>query len=138
MIVNYTLSNGEETAIEVSDEIGNFIIDSRRIEENGNRKERYHCISLDAFTYEGSIFATGDFAKEIEESTEERDRAVRRAFAHLTKTQKRRLLMLAGGLSIREIAEREHKDFKSGYESIEAGKKKFLKFFPKTPHQNGL
>ena len=38
-------------------------------------------------------------------------------------------MLLAAGLSVREIARREGKNFKSVYESIEAAKKKFLKFF---------
>jgi len=37
--------------------------------------------------------------------------------------------MLAGGLSEREIARREGKDFKTVHESIEAARKRFRKFF---------
>jgi len=39
------------------------------------------------------------------------------------------MMMLAGGLSMREIARREDKDIKTVRESIEAARKKFLKFF---------
>ena len=138
MIINYRFANGEKTQVEVDDSIGNVIIESRRVEKNRNWKERYHCVSTDAFEFEGIDYATGDFAREMDENTDERDAAVRKAFSHLTKIQKRRLIMLAGGLSIREIANREGKNFRTVYDSIEAARKKFLKYFSKTPHQNGL
>lgn len=48
MKVKYEFDNGEVTEVEVSEEIGAMIIDSRREEESGNRKERRHCYSLDA------------------------------------------------------------------------------------------
>jgi DNA-binding CsgD family transcriptional regulator len=60
---------------------------------------------------------------------EDRNARVREAFSHLTETQQRRLLMLASGLSEREIARREDKDIKTICESIAAARKKFLKFF---------
>ena len=43
--------------------------------------------------------------------------------------QRRRLLMLAEGVSLREIARRAGKDIKSIRESIEGARKKFLKYF---------
>ena len=39
------------------------------------------------------------------------------------------MLMLAEGVSLREIARREGKDIKSIRESIEWARKKFLKYF---------
>ena len=46
--INYTFANGETSDVEVNEEIGNLILDSRREESNQDRKERYHCYSLDA------------------------------------------------------------------------------------------
>jgi len=50
------------------------------------------------------------------------------AFDKLTDIQKQRLLMLANGMSVREIARREGKDHKTVLESIEAARKKIKKF----------
>ena len=54
MKINYTFANGETSDVEVREEIGNLILDSRREESNQDRKERYHCYSLDAAEYEGA------------------------------------------------------------------------------------
>ena len=43
MKIKYESVTGEITEVEVSEEIGAVIIDSRRKEENLARKERYHC-----------------------------------------------------------------------------------------------
>ena len=80
-------------------------------------------------TYEGIEFSTEDFTKTMFNDDEERNQRIRDAFSYLTPTQQRRMKMLADGLSIREIARREDKDFKTIHESIEAAKKKFLKHF---------
>lgn len=52
------------------------------------------------------------------------DRRVYDAFHRLSKVQQRRLLKLAGGMSIREIARQEGTNFRTVYESVEAGRKK--------------
>ena len=43
--------------MEVSEEIGTVILDSRREESNLERKEQYHCYSLDAVKLEGMEMA---------------------------------------------------------------------------------
>ena len=48
MKISYTFANGENSEVEVNEEIGTFILDSRREEDNLGRKERYHCYSLNA------------------------------------------------------------------------------------------
>lgn len=53
MKINYTFANGEISDVEVSEEIGTMILDSRREESNLDRKERYHCYSLDGAEFEG-------------------------------------------------------------------------------------
>ena len=129
MKVSYEFNNGDVTEVEVSEEIGAMIIDSRREEESRDKMEHRHCYSLDAITYEGAEYGTADFAKEMSGDDEERAARVREAFSHLSEIQRKRLLLLSRGLSIREIARREGKDFRTVHESIEAGRKKFLKFF---------
>lgn len=129
MKVTYEFVTGEKTEVEVDASIGAVIIDSRREESSADRKYRRHYWSLDAITYEGIEFGTEDFTAAMFSDAEERDRKVREAFSHLTPVQQRRMKMLADGLSIREIARREGKDFKSVHDSIEAARKKILKHF---------
>ena len=59
MKINYEFINGEKTEIEVEENIGTWILDSRRVEENLARKERYHCYSSDA-AWEGEDYAVPD------------------------------------------------------------------------------
>lgn len=129
MKIKYTFDNGETVEVEVSEEIGSAYMEFNRREENANRRERYHCISLDAFDYEGAAFCEPDFTDELFDETQETGRKVKEAFSHLNETQKRRLLMLSDGLSEREIARREGVTLRAIQECIDGAKKKFLKNF---------
>ena len=129
MKIKYESVTGEVTEVEVDDSIGAVIIDSRREEASGDRKERRHCWSLDAIIYEGKEYGTEDFTKALFDNDNERKQRVRDAFAKLTPVQQHRMILLAKGKSIREIARDEGKDYKSVRESIEAARKKFLKNF---------
>ena len=129
MKIKYEFNTGETTEVEVSEEIGAVVIDSRREEEAGDRKEHRHCLSLEAFAYEGAELGTPDFVEELLSGDDEQSERIRRAFSHLSTLQQRRLLMVARGMSIREISRREGKDFRTVHESIEAARKKFKKYF---------
>ena len=126
MKIKYTFDNGETSEVEVSEEIGEFITASRRKEESNNRRERYHCQSSDAIDYEGMEYGIPDFTEDL--FNEKNDR-IHEAFSHLTETQQRRMMMLASGLSEREIARREGKEIKTIRESIDGARKNFLKNF---------
>lgn len=128
MKINYTFANGETSEIEVTEEIGNMILDSRREESNLDRKERYHCYSLDAVLYEGKEYAAPDTPETILHSEEER-RHIAELLKRLPEIQRRRLLLYAEGNSLREIARREGVDHKAVKKSIEAAKKYFDKNF---------
>lgn len=128
MKINYTFVNGETSDVEVNEEIGNLILDSRREESNQDRKERYHCYSLDAAEFEGTEYADGSTPEE-ELFLQLENQHIAETLENLSEVQKRRLLMLAQGLSLREIARREGKDIKTVRESIDGARKKFLKFF---------
>ena len=110
MKINYTFANGETSDVEVNEEIGNLILDSRREESNQDRKERYHCYSLDAAEYEGEDYADGS-TPETELFLQLENQRIKEAFEQLSEVQRRRLLMLAEGVSLREIARREGKVF---------------------------
>lgn len=111
MKISYTFANGENSEVEVNEEIGTFILDSRREEENLGRKERYHCYSLDAAEFEGEDMADSETPETALMGQFDREH------------------MLAQGLSVREIARREGKEIKTIRESIAGAREKFKKFF---------
>lgn len=128
MKINYTFNNGENSEVEVNEEIGEVILESRRKEENLARKERYHCVSMDNSDFEGVDF--------IDETTPENlfleqidNEHIKKTLDKLSETQRRRLLMLASGMSLHEIAKAEGTSFYAIYVSIEAARKKFTKNF---------
>ena len=125
MKIQWKFADGAKSEVEVNEELGEFITASRREESNSDRKERYHCYSLDAIIFEGKEYGNYN-TPETEMSDVEKKMRFAAALGKLSETQRRRLLMLADGLSVREIARREDKDFKTVYESIEGAKKKFL------------
>ena len=129
MKIKYTFDNGETSEVEVSDEIGTFVLESRRKEESGNKKEHRHCYSLDAVAYEGEDFSSDDFTEKLLDYDEPENVRIHNAFSRLSDVQKRRLTMLSEGISIHEIARTESKNYATVYESVESAKKKFLKYF---------
>lgn len=128
MKIKYKFVDGTEAEIEVEDSIGTVIKESRRLEGNLARKESNHCYSLDAVRFEGADYSDGETPETLLDAMEE-DRRVHEAFRKLSKVQQRRLLMLAAGMSIREIARQEGTNFRTVHESVESGRKKFKKFF---------
>lgn len=50
MKIRYEFVNGEVAIVEVNDEVGRYILDSRRKESSSNRYHRRWCRSLDAVT----------------------------------------------------------------------------------------
>ena len=125
------------TGIAISDATGTLagfttVIDSRKAEHAQDERHRYHCYSYDAIDYEGEEYgACDEYA--VEDDSAEQTARIREAFSHLTATQQRRLRMYANGKTLREIAAIEEASFQSVSESIEAGRKKFLKIFRQTP-----
>ena len=128
MKIQWNFADGTKSEVEVNEELGEFITASRREESNLDRKERYHCYSLDAIIFEGKEYGDHN-TPDTEIAIAEKKRRIAAALGKLSETQRCRLLMLADGLSVREIARRENKDFKSVHESIDGAKKKFLKNF---------
>lgn len=128
MKIKYQFADGTVSEVEVSEELGAYIIASRREEESQARKQRRHCLSLDQMEYEGECMADDNtpdkFLEELEEEKEYK------AFLEtLTETQKRRLLLLLEGKSEREIAEIEGTAFNAVNETILQIRKKAKKFF---------
>ena len=126
MKIKYQFANGDVSEVEVSEDVGSIIVDSRRKEDNLDRKERYHCYSYDAIDYEGEEYADPDTPDSLLER-DELSKRVQSAMSHLSEIQVRRLTLFAEGLSIREIARMEGVDHKAVSKSIESAKKVFAK-----------
>lgn len=128
MKIRYEFVDGEISEVEVTEEIGSVIVESRRLEDNLARKERYHCYSLDAVDFEGGEYAGKDTPESLLEQTTDKQH-IKRLLKELPEVQRRRLLLYAQGKSLREIARLEEVDHKAVKKSIEAAKKYFLKNF---------
>lgn len=129
MKIKYVFANGDVSEVEVSEEIGAIVIDSRKAEHALQEKERYHCYSLDAIDYEGDEYGyLDDFGEKEKEASRQRQ-ILNEGFSKLTETQRRRLLLYIKGKTLREIAEMEGASFQSIDESIKAAQKKFPKNF---------
>ena len=130
MKVRYEFDNGEVSVVEVTEDIGEMIMSSRREEHAQDVREHRHCYSLDAIDYEGLEFADYN-TPESEYEKEIRDAEIAKAFDKLTSTQRRRLAMLAEGMSLHEIAELEEASFYAVWKSIDQAKTKFQKNYSK-------
>ena len=130
MTVKYKFADGTVSEVEVSEELGTYIMDSRRKESSANRKERYHCSPLDAIIYEGIEFGyeEGHYLED-QEDTE----LLNEVLDCLTDTQRKRMLLFIEGWSFRKIAEHEGTNHKSVEESIKAAQKKIQKHLKNTP-----
>ena len=127
MIIKYVFVTGEETVIDVPDDIGIVIQDSRRAEHANNEKQRYHsAFSLNNTGYEGCIFSSGGelIARLI---MMEENRECEEMLQQLTPIQRRRIEMLMSGMSIADIARSEGAAFNTVKESIESARKKLKK-----------
>nr|WP_296476422.1 hypothetical protein [uncultured Acetatifactor sp.] len=126
--IKYEFADGTVSEVEVEESIGEVIIEDRRLEDNLSRKERYHCYSLDAAQFEGAEYAS----EETPETKMEREMDTERisqALDGLSEVQRRRILMLAEGKSVNEIARKEGVHHSVVSETISAARKKFKKFF---------
>lgn len=128
MKIKYEFADGTVSEVEVEESIGAVIIESRRLEDNLARKERYHCYSLDAVDFEGSEYASKDTPESLLEQTADKWH-IKRLLEELPEVQRRRLLLYVQGKSMREVARLEGVDHKAVKKSIEAAKKYFLKNF---------
>ena len=130
MIVTYRFADGETSQVEVSDESGTMIIESRREEESAERDARRHCWSIDALSYEGEDYGVTDelFAAETDAEQKERMTEIIGLYRSLTDKQRGRLKLYAEGKTIREIAALEGVDVRAVHDSIRLAIKKFKKF----------
>ena len=107
MKVEYKFADGTVSEVEVSEEIGTYIMDSRRKENSANE---------------------GNYLEEQEDTA-----LLKEVLDCLTETQRRRMLLFIEGWSFRNIAEQEGTNHKSVEESIKAAQKKIQKYLKSTP-----
>ena len=128
MKIKYKFVDGTVAEVEVDESIGTVIKESRRLEGNLARKESYHCYSLEAIQYEGAEYSDGETPETKMERELDTER-IAQALDGLSEVQRRRLLMLAEGKSVNEIARKEGVHHSVISETISAARKKFKKFF---------
>lgn len=128
MKIKYKFATGETTEVEVSEEIGAMVIDSRRKEHADNERHRYHtAFSIDAAEYKDKDYFSTDGDSETHLIAEELSKELEAALAQLTPAQRRRFKRYADGVTIAEIARSEGAAFNSVKESVESARKKLKK-----------
>lgn len=97
MKIEYAFVNGEHSEVEVSEELGKFILDSRREESNSDRVYRRHNLSLEqSFEYgfdHAAVDESFDYYRVLD------------AMECLTEIQRIRLTLWIQGYQYKEIAE---------------------------------
>jgi len=99
MKIEYAFVNGEHSEVEVSEEIGKIILDSRRLEENSNRVYRRHNLSLEQSLENGFDHSAVDDSFDYNRVLD--------AMECLTEIQKVRMTLWIQGYQFKEIAEME-------------------------------
>ena len=121
MKIDYEFNNGDISEVEVSEEIGRFIIESRRAEVNNNRRQRNHNLSMSDIIYDGDQFGVYDDVSLTESSLE-------KAFSVLSETERRRLSMHICGFTMGEIAREEGVRKNAVFKSIRDAREKIKSF----------
>lgn len=120
------IPDGDQEALK---EVLDFLNEDARLVQNAERRERYHApYHLDALDYEGSSIAYHATPEQIVIRKEDAEH-IRETLSLLTETQRRRLLMLEEGMTLREIAKAEGAAVSSVKESLDAARKKFRENF---------
>ena len=127
MLHPYELSTGEIVFVECDAEVIDFLVESKRAEENADRRHRYNCpYHIEAVEYEGLEYADPETPEDIITREEESERLAE-TLKCLTDTQLRRLLLLSEGYTITQIADIENVSKMSVSESIESARLKMQK-----------
>lgn len=130
MIIKYKNADGEVVDIDVDDKFGNWYLAFEKEEANRERKYRYWVrTSLDALPYEGVWFKSTYETPVEYVIRKEKEEILNKFLNTLTEVQKRRLELLADGLSAREVARIEKVNLKSILETKKQIKAKAIAFY---------
>lgn len=129
MKIKYKFVTGEEINVEVSEEIGTVILDSRRKEHADNERHRYHsAFSLSDMAYEGEVCKSPGSNPVETLLNKERAEECEMKLSQLTAIQRRRYEMQHGDMmTVADIARVEQTSFNSVKESIQSAQKKLDK-----------
>lgn len=139
MFIKYDYTaDGKPIMVEVTEEVAEFLKEDKRLTRNAKRREDYHCpYHIEAIDYEGEAFAYHETPEKIL-LRKEQSMTLWKAMEELSDTQFRRLVLYSEGMTYREIAALEGKDFSSVAESIRSAQKKAKKILSKHPHKTAL
>ena len=126
MFIKYQLADGTYADVEVTEEVAEYLAQSKREIANSDRRYRrrveYHAESPD--------FDDGSFAYHLTpEQVLLRKEQYESAWNTLTEKQRRRAKLWLSGYTFRDIAAMEDADYSSVGESVETGLEKFRKNF---------
>ena len=120
------IPDGDPEALQ---EVLDFCNENARLIQNADRRERYHTpYHLEGLTFEGKTMAYRLDPERIY-LRKERSARIWRVLCMLTDAQRRRLLMHADGMTLRQIAKAERTTVNAVKESLDAAKKKCRKNF---------
>lgn len=116
-------------------EVINYLEENTRLINNAERRERYHvAYHLEGLEYEGEEYADPDTPQSLLEEME-LYAELSQALECLTEVQKNRLIQLSEGMTPRQIATAEGRDYSTVRESIISAKEKVKKYLQNTPHK---
>ena len=129
MKVTYDFANGEHKEVEVNKEIAAVIAELERKESSDDRKQRYHCYSLDACDYEGKDFAYEDEGIEQIFAEPSKEEVLIMALQYLTECQRSAIIAVCfKGLTQEEYAKKVGIKQAAVSQHLRAAKKKLKKF----------
>ena len=129
MIIKYVFVTGEKAVIDVSEEFGNIILESRRKEHADNERHRYHSVfSLNDMDYDGEVCSSPGSNPVETLLYKERAEECEAKLSQLTAVQRRRYEMQHGDMmTVADIARSEGASFNSVKESLRSAQKKLDK-----------
>ena len=146
MIYNYVFADGDRSTVEVDEELAMYLKDSDREFDNYERKERYHAeFSIDWEIFPDNPELADECTPESLLELKEDNAQLYEALKELTPIQRRRLMMLADGMNMAEIARAEGTEFNPVKRSITGARKKIIGILrnrgqfspPKSPSSEG-
>ena len=128
-MITYFFADGTRSQVTAPKEVEELARDLTRLEENLERKERYHNVALEAMEYEGLDFASPEPNAEdllvSRDEEEARHALAEKALSVLSEKQRRRVVMrYMEGLTLEEIAKREGVSVSSLHESLTGAMRK--------------
>mgnify|MGYP002520790945 CR=1 FL=1 len=128
-VIRYEFATGEVVHVEVDAEIAEVICKSRRMEHANNERTRYHAaFSMDSDDCRCAQLISTKTPDDHVIELEERQHLVA-SMTHLSEVQRQRLLLMAEGRTIAEIARLQHAAYNSVKDSIRAAQQKIRKKF---------